>query len=75
MVDSLFQFHQLNERGVAKSKDIAQAFDDLLFKLAGLCNGDGRNSREYALVKTNLEIAAMYAKKAMSMRTENQVTW
>lgn len=64
-----FQVHRLNEAGMAKAQDIAQGFDALLAKCGELAGGE---SREFSLVKTLLEQACFYAKKAMAMRTENQ---
>ena len=78
-MDKLFQVHKLNETGMAKAKDIAEAFDTLLETLTqpGL---NGHNDKMYllcpegrylALVKTKLEEACFFAKKAMASDPEN----
>jgi len=67
-MDSLFEVHRLNEAGMAKATAIAQCFDGLLIQLKQLCV-DGR---EFSIVKTKLEEAAFFAKKAMAKSPENQ---
>lgn len=67
---SLFEVHMLNDHGKVKAKAIAQTFDHLLNSLTyELDLGTGR---EAAIVKTKLEEACFYAKKAMAMNPENQ---
>jgi len=68
MIDPLFQYRQLNEAGVQKGIDIAQAFTDCLDKLRLLCP----EGREFALVKTHLETASFWAKKSMANDRTNQ---
>ena len=68
-MDSLFQVHMLNEQGKEKAQEIANAFDQLLFRLSKVAPSSGR---EYALVRTKLEEAAFYAKKSMASVPENQ---
>lgn len=63
-----FQVHMLNETGKSKALAIANAFDDCLASLENLCNVQ---SREFSLVKTKLEEACFFAKKAMANVTEN----
>lgn len=69
MTHPLFQVHKLNEVGFRKAEQIAAAFDALLQALDHLCPSDGR---EASLVKTKLEEAAFFAKKAMAKAPENQ---
>ncbi len=77
-----FTSHVLNERGKRKARSIAEAFDTLLHELLGttsdefttsarevLCN---EKTREFSLVKTQLEIASFYAMKAMALDPDNQ---
>ncbi len=71
-----FAVHMLNEAGKEKAQAIAQAFALLLDSLTGenpkvtsttLCPP----SREMSLVRTKLEEACFFAKKAMASQTEN----
>jgi hypothetical protein len=57
-----FKVHMLSEEGKAKTKQIAEAFDELLSKLAGII----AEGRELAIVRTKLEEACFFAKKAMA---------
>ena len=63
-----FQVHVLNEAGKAKANAIAAAFDELLDKLLKI-NPDP--TREMSLVRTKLEEASFFAKKAMACEPEN----
>ena len=65
---SEFEVHILNQSGIAKAKEIASTFDALLTVLDALCP----SCREYSIVKTKLEEASFYAKKAMAKQSENQ---
>lgn len=67
-MDPLFQVHMLNEAGKGKAQAIASSFDTLLSDLAKHC-GTGR---EMAIVKTKLEEACFFAKKAMANQIDNQ---
>lgn len=67
-MNKLFQVHMLNDLGVKTAEDIAAHFDGLLAHLSTVCP-DGR---ELALVKTKLEEACFYAKKAMASDPRNQ---
>lgn len=62
-----FAVHMLNDGGRAKAQAIAQAFDGCLEALAVLCPP----GREMALVRTKLEEACFFAKKAMASAPEN----
>jgi hypothetical protein len=68
-MDSLFEVHRLNERGMVCANQIAAAFNELLEKLTMICPG---NQREFSIVKTKLEEAAFFAKKSMAKLPENQ---
>jgi len=67
-MDALFQVHRLNDEGMKKAEMIASAFDRLLTELKPLC----AEGREFAIVKTKLEEAAFFAKKAMSTVAKHQ---
>ncbi len=64
-----FQVHMLNEDGKFKARAIAESFDYLLTTLEQICP-DGR---EMAIVRTKLEEASFFAKKAMANSAENTV--
>lgn len=65
-----FEVHMLNEVGKEKASAIAAVFDDCLTKLEFLC-GDISPTREMALVRTKLEEACFFAKKAMASKSGN----
>ena len=69
-MDNLFAVHMLNDEGKEKAAGIARCFDDLLTNLKVWCGEE----REFSIVKTKLEEAAFFAKKAMACKPENQVT-
>lgn len=63
-----FEVHKLNSIGLTTAKAIANAFDDLLEDLKLYC----APSREFSIVKTKLEEACFFAKKAIATKSENQ---
>lgn len=65
-----FDVHVLNHEGMRKARDIASCFSILLNDLEEHCGKDGR---EMALVRTHLQQASFFAKRAMAMRPENQL--
>jgi hypothetical protein len=67
-VDKLFEVHMLNEIGKQKARVIASSFNLLLSDLEDNCPA----GRELAIVKTKLEEACFFAKKAMATQPENQ---
>lgn len=73
-MSDLFKVHLLNDEGVRRAHDIAESFDDLAQKLGvgGESTHNTPGAREKALVRTYLELACFYAKKAMAMQPENQ---
>ena len=71
-MDSLFEMHKLNTPGMVAALDIADAFNELLIKLGTLCPLCPMNVREMAIVRTKLEEACFFAKKAMANLKENQ---
>lgn len=62
-----FTVHLLNEGGKAKAIQIAEAFDTCLTSLTSLCP----TGRELAIVRTKLEEACFFAKKAMASEVVN----
>lgn len=62
MAHKEFEVHMLNEAGKVKAKAIAETFDECLTKLVELCPA----GRELAIVRTKLEEACFFAKKAMA---------
>jgi len=69
MTDPLFEVYRLNDDGLKKAASIAALFDKVLHELESVCRTD---SREFSIVKTKLEEASFFAKKAMSIETGNQ---
>ncbi len=63
-----FEVHMLNERGKVAAGNIAILFNDLLAAL----ETDLPNGRELAIVKTKLEEACFFAKKAVASNPDNQ---
>jgi hypothetical protein len=75
-MDALFEVHMLNDAGKAKALLIAEAFNGLLIILNGGMNPNAPlcpSGRELAIVKTKLEEACFFAKKAMANVAENQL--
>lgn len=64
-----FEFHQLNEDGKTKAVAIASCFSMLLDQIETLVPP----GRELALVKTHLQDASTWAKRAIAQLKENQV--
>lgn len=64
-----FRVHILNDAGIEKAKEIAEEFTMFLNYLENQCGSDGRYM---AIVRTKLEEASFFAKKAVASRQENQ---
>jgi hypothetical protein len=64
-----FAVHKLNAKGIGLAEGIAKIFDDTLNQLSTYCAA----GREYAIVKTKLEEACFFAKKAMAADPLNQL--
>jgi len=71
-MNPLFQVHTLNDDGINKARAMAEDFSALVSKLQIILGDGGVKSREFSLVKTKLEEAAFFAKKAMANQLENQ---
>lgn len=70
MARSEFAVHLLNDQGKQKATQLGEAFTTLLEKVEEL---SGPGGREMAIVRTKLEEASFFAKKAMAVRPENQL--
>lgn len=66
-----FKVHKLNADGLAKAKLLADTFTDTIDCIERIC---GTGGREMAIVRTKLEEASFFAKKAMASQAENQAT-
>lgn len=64
-----FKVHILNDNGIDKARRLAEDFSTLLNSVEHLCGAEGR---EMAIVRTKLEEASFFAKKAMASLPENQ---
>lgn len=64
-----FKVHLLNQEGVGKANKLAETFSSTLDQVEEI---SGKEGREAALVRTHLEMASYYAKRAMAQRPENQ---
>jgi hypothetical protein len=71
MIRPEFDVHMLNEDGKTKAFNIATILSTALNNLEQVCGKDGR---EMAIVRTKMEEAGFFAKKAMATRMENQKT-
>lgn len=67
-MDPLFEVHKLNENGLKLAAGIAEIFNNAKDQLSTYCP-DGR---EWSIVKTKLEEACFFAKKAMANDPKNQ---
>jgi hypothetical protein len=64
-----FQVHMLNDVGKMKAGQLAELFTMLLNGVESIC---GTGTREMAIVRTKLEEASFFAKKAMATESVNQ---
>lgn len=67
-MNSEFAVHKLNDQGMDKASQIATMFDVLLERLKTVCP----EGREFSIIKTKLEEASFFAKKAMAIHLDNQ---
>lgn len=68
-----FQVHLLNDEGVEKAKELGEVFSDLLDKVETIVmQTPSQNGREMALVKTKLQEASFFAKRALAVLPRNQ---
>lgn len=66
--EDMFKFHKLNKLGIANVEVISGHFINLLGTLKVFCP----EGREFSIVKTKLEEACFFAKKAIAIQPENQ---
>lgn len=66
---SLFQVHRLNADGMLKARALQGEFEAFLASLEAIC---GVENRDMAIVRTKLQEASFFAKRAMAVRPENQ---
>lgn len=71
MARSEFAVHLLNDDGKNKAGVLGDLFSHLLNEVEQVV---GTTGREIAIVRTKLEEASFFAKKAMAVRPENQQT-
>jgi hypothetical protein len=72
-MDNAFAVHMLNAEGKVKATAIAAYFDSLLTSLNSIVGTpENGSTREMAIVKTKLEEACFFTKKAMASQKVNQ---
>lgn len=64
-----FQVHLLNEAGIERARQLAESFTGFLNIIEEIA---GTSGREIAIVRTKLEEASFFAKKAMASQPQNQ---
>ncbi len=70
-----FAVHLLNEKGKAAAFEIAASFSQFLSHIEAECSdldSSASNTRELAIVRTKLQEAAFFAKRAIAVLPENQ---
>jgi hypothetical protein len=73
MMNALFEVHILNERGKERARKIGQLFSELLFALSDAAESPcPREGRDMAIVRTKLQEACFFAKRAMAQESDNQ---
>lgn len=76
-VNREFRVHKLNSLGMDRTEHLAEIFDNLLSQVLDTVSTSraipALSGREIALVRTHLELASFYAKKAMAQVPENQI--
>lgn len=65
-----FEVHMLNGEGKEKAKEIANEFSGCLTMIERIC--DTTDGREMSIVRTKMEEACFFAKKAMASQVQNQ---
>jgi hypothetical protein len=72
----MFEVHKLNPEGIRKARVLHSEFSEFLWRLGQIIDelkqGPVSNGRELAIMKTKLEEASFYAKRAMALDPRNQ---
>jgi hypothetical protein len=68
-IRSEFTVHTLNTEGLSRAADVAKLFSVFLNNLEAVVGPDGR---EMAIVRTKLQEANFFAKRALAVQSENQ---
>jgi len=69
-----FQVHKLNEQGIQRCEQIAKLFDEFLIQLDSILHeAPFHDPRLNAIVRTKLEEACFFAKKAIATSEINQI--
>lgn len=71
MINPEFEVHLLNPDGIVLAEKLASTFNECLNSVIEM---NPSPSREMSLVRTHLEIASFFAKKAMAKNPANQKT-
>lgn len=66
----MFEVHKLNELGMRKAVALENEFNRFLVLLEDISGTEGR---EMSIVRTKLEEASFFAKRAMVLAPENQL--
>jgi hypothetical protein len=64
-----FRVHRLNETGLDVAAQLGEIFTEALDKIEAIVGPEGR---EMALVRTNLQHASFFAKRAMAQQSRFQ---
>jgi hypothetical protein len=64
----MFEVHVLNDQGIEKARILQKSFKEFLSSIEEMCGSDGR---EMSIVRTKLEEASFFAKRAMAMNPVN----
>lgn len=67
----MFEVHILNSRGISEAMVLQTMFQEFLIRIEDICSNSDAG-REMAIVRTKLEEASFFAKRAMAMNPENQ---
>lgn len=68
-VSQHFKSHLLNDQGIAACNSVAIKFHELLQFVQAVAG----ESRELSIVRTKLEEACFFAKKAVAVKVDNQL--
>ncbi len=72
MSEPLFKVHLLNDVGLARAGELADLFQSVLDRIESICGGVGSGGRDLAIVRTKLQEASFFAKRAMAINPAHQ---